>query len=360
MIVGPAAPRQSESHRSRNRLHLAADIEAILHDGAMTRRYIVLGAGAIGAALGGMLQAAGSPVILVARGAHLATLRSRGLDLALPSRSLHLDVKAFGKPNEIRFQPNDVVLLCVKSQDTEAAVAELSQVTQHELPVVCAQNGVENEAVVARYFAHVLSMVVYAPAQFLEPGHVSLHSEPVLGGLDIGDYPSGVGEVARDLASDATRAGFAARTHERIARVRYAKLLSNLGNIVQALLGRDAPTKPMLAELRAEAEACFRAAGIEFETLESLQARNEAVLELPVNGALRGGGSTWQSLARGAPGLETEYLNGVIVRMGERYRVPTPANRALLELSRRALAEHWQPGQLSLDAALAAIEAQKN
>src|SRR6201992_1351906 len=203
----------------------------------MTRRYIVLGAGAIGAALGGMLQAAGSPVILVARGAHLAALRSRGLDLALPSRALHLAVQAVGKPSEIRFQPNDVVLLCVKSQDTEAAVAELSSVTQHELPVVCAQNGVENEAVVARYFAQVLSMVVYAPGQYLEPGRVSLHSEPVLGGLDIGDYPSGVSDVARDLAADATRAGFDARTQEQIGRVRYAKLLSNLGNIVQALCG---------------------------------------------------------------------------------------------------------------------------
>ncbi len=314
----------------------------------MTRRYIVLGAGAIGAALGGMLQHAGSSVVLVARGAHLAALRSRGLDLALPSRSLHLDVQAFGKPSEIRFQPNDVVLLCVKSQDTEAAVAELSRETQHELPVVCVQNGVENEAIVARYFAQVLSMVVYAPGQYLEPGRVSLHSEPVLGGLDIGDYPSGVSDVARELAADATRAGFDARTQEQIGRVRYAKLLSNLGNIVQALLGRDAPAKPLLARLRAEAEACFRAAGIEYESLESLQERNEAVLELPVNGALRGGGSTWQSLARNAGGLETEYLNGVIVRLGERYRVGTPANRAVLELSRRALAEHWQPGKLSL------------
>jgi 2-dehydropantoate 2-reductase len=328
--------------------------------GAMTRRYIVLGAGAIGAALGGMLQVVGCPVILVARGAHLEAMRTRGLDLALPSRSLHLDVHAVGKPSEIRFQPNDVVLLCVKSQDTEAAVAELSRETEHQLPVVCVQNSVENEPVVARYFAQVLSMVVYAPGQFLEPGHVSLHSEPVLGGLDIGDYPSGVSDTARDLASDATRAGFDARTHERIAPVRYAKLLSNLSNIAQALLGRDAPVQPLLARLRAEAEACFHAARIEYESLESLQERNKAVLELPVNGALRGGGSTWQSLARGSNGLETEYLNGMIVRLGQRHHVPTPANHALLELSRRAQAEHWQPGKLSLGEVEAAIAAERS
>jgi len=325
----------------------------------MSRRYVVLGAGAIGAALGGMLQVAGCPVVLVARGTQLAALRSRGLDLALPSRTLHLNVEAVGTPREIRFQPNDVVLLCVKSQDTEAAVAELSQVTQHELPVVCAQNGIENEATVARYFAQVLSMVVYAPAQFLEPGRVSLHSEPVLGGLDIGDYPSGVSEVARELALDAIRAGFDARTHEHIGRVRYAKLLSNLGNIVQALLGREAPAAALVTRLRQEAEACFRAAGLEFEALESLHQRNRAVLELPVGGALRGGGSTWQSLARRTGGLETEYLNGVVVRLGERYGVPTPANSALLELSRQAQAEHWQPGKLTLRAVEAAIVAEE-
>ena len=321
----------------------------------MQRRYIVFGAGAVGSALGGMLVSTGADVIFVARGAHLQALQAHGLEIALPSYSFRLSVQAVAGPREIAFLAGDVVLLCTKSQDTLAAVTALAEAAPRALPVVCAQNGIENEATVLTRFPHVASMVVYAPCQFLEPGRVSIHSEPVFGGLDIGCYPSGVDDIVTDLARDTTAAGFAGRAEPLIAPIRYAKLLSNLGNVVQALLGRDTPAEALLGLLRAEAEACFRAAHIEFMPLAELQARNRAVFELPVLGALRGGGSTWQSLARGT-GLETDYLNGAVVRLGQQYGVATPANRALVALARQVAAERRPPGTLTareIDAAIA-------
>jgi 2-dehydropantoate 2-reductase len=325
----------------------------------MTRRYIVLGAGAIGGALGGMLQAAGESVVFIARGAHLEALQRIGLEVALPSRSIRLQVQAIGRPQALSFDAGDVVLLCTKSQDTAAAIAALAQTAPRDLPVVCAQNGIDNEACVAAQFPHTLSMVVFSPCQYLEPGRVSIHSEPVFGGLDIGCYPSGTDAVSDDLARATTRAGFDGRNEPRIGRVRYAKLLSNLGNIVQALLGRDASPQALLQTLQLEAEACFRAAHIEFEALGDLKARNHAVLELPVNGALRGGGSTWQSLARGTA-LETDYLNGAVVRLGKDHGVATPANAVLVDLARRAGAEHWPPGHVTLAEVEAAIARASN
>jgi 2-dehydropantoate 2-reductase len=312
------------------------------------RRYVVLGAGAVGCALGGMLQAAGSPVVLVARGAHLDALQRRGLDIALPSHALHLAVEAVKSPADIRFAARDVVILCTKSQDSAAALADLAAAAPRDVPVVCAQNGVANEPLAAERFARVYALVVFAPCQFVEPGRISIHSEPVLGGLDIGCHPSGTDDVVGDLARDLSAAGFDARSEPRIGRLRYAKLLSNLGNALQALAGRAATESPLSDQLRAEGEACLRAAGIDFASLDELYARNSAVHEMPVSGAPRGGGSTWQSLARRTGSLETDYLNGAITALGERYGVPSPANRAVLELARRAAAERWPPEHLTV------------
>jgi 2-dehydropantoate 2-reductase len=158
-----------------------------------------------------------------------------------------------------------------------------------------------------------------------------------------------VDETAEEVARDLAAAGFDARLDPRIARLKYGKLLSNVGNALQALGGRAALESPLLAAVQAEAVACFRAAGIAFAPLDELYAKNAAVVDLPVRGAPRGGGSTWQSLARGAGSVETDFLNGEIVRLGEQHGVPAPYNRALVALTLRAAAERRPPGQTTVD-----------
>jgi 2-dehydropantoate 2-reductase len=210
---------------------------------------------------------------------------------------------------------------------------------------------------VATRFARVYGVVVFAPCQFLEPGRISIHSEPLLGGLDIGCHPSGTDDVVDDLIGDLSAAGFAARAEPRILRLKYTKLLSNLGNALQALGDRTAQASPLRAAVQQEGEACLRAAGIDFAPLDELYARNAQIQELPVEGALRRGGSTWQSLARGTATLETDFLNGAIVELGERCGVPTPLNRAFVALARRAATEGWPPEHVSLEQIEAAVRA---
>ncbi len=326
------------------------------------RRYLVPGAGAVGSALGGMLRLAGADVVLVARGAHLDALRERGLRLDTPSRRLQIDVDAVAHPREISFETRDFVLLCTKSQDTAAALADLAASAPRDLPVACAQNGVANESLAARSFDRVYGLVVFAPMELAAPGRVTLHSEPVLGGLDLGVHPAGADALAADVARDLVAAGFDARVEPRVLRMKYGKLLANLGNALQALAGRAGLESSLNARLRDEALACYRSGGIEFMPLDDLYARYADVRELPVEGAPRGGGSTWQSLARGTGTIETRYLNGEIVSLGERHGVATPYNRALTRLAERAAAERWAPARLTaaeLEAAVGAeIEAE--
>src|SRR5438552_6442817 len=171
-------------------------------------RYIIYGAGAIGGVIGGRLSQAGHDVILIARGPHLETIRERGLTLETPTETSTLPIAAVGHPSEIRFTDDDVVVLTMKTQDTAAALDELRAAARQNIPVICAQNGVENERLALRRFARVYGMLVILPATHLEPCVVIAHAAPVGGILDSGCYPSGVDATIERVATDFSGCGF--------------------------------------------------------------------------------------------------------------------------------------------------------
>jgi 2-dehydropantoate 2-reductase len=69
----------------------------------------------------------------------------------------------------------------------------------------------------------------------------------------------------------------------------------------------------------------------------------------PIEGGTRSGGSTWQSLARGASTLETDYLNGEIALLGRQHGVPTPINEALQRIAAEAARTGMKPGSMTSD-----------
>jgi 2-dehydropantoate 2-reductase len=143
-----------------------------------------------------------------------------------------------------------------------------------------------------------------------------------------------------------------------IMRWKYRKLVNNLGNAVQALAGErlDEPeATESLDLLVAEADCAFAAAGIDPVTeAEDTERRADHLQMRPIDGAERGGGSTWQSLARGA-GVETDYLNGEVAHLGRLYGVPTPANARIQTLMAEAAARGAGPGEMTAAALLAVL-----
>ena len=89
----------------------------------MSNRYVVVGAGAVGATLAAELHRAGREVVLVARGEHLAVLRRQGLRYRTPTEDVLVPLPAIGDPEEVGLGPADVLVLATKTQDVEAAVA---------------------------------------------------------------------------------------------------------------------------------------------------------------------------------------------------------------------------------------------
>src|SRR5262249_7027119 len=154
-------------------------------------RFIVYGAGAIGGVVGGRLHEHGHDVLLIARGEHADAIARDGLRLMSADASVVLPIPVVDHPSKIAFRPDDVVLLCMKSQDTRAALDALAASMPRETPVACAQNGVANERAALRRFARVQGVVVMCPAGHLEPGVVEANSTPITGLLDVGRVPNG-------------------------------------------------------------------------------------------------------------------------------------------------------------------------
>ena len=70
---------------------------------------------------------------------------------------------------------------------------------------------------------------------------------------------------------------------------------------------------------------------------------------LPVNGAERVGGSSWQSLTRGTGSIEADFLNGEIILLGREHGVPTPLNEVLQRLANQAARYARAPGSTTPD-----------
>jgi 2-dehydropantoate 2-reductase len=303
----------------------------------------------VGGAIGGRLYDGGHDVVLVARGAHAEALRTRGLRLELPDRNLELAVPVVEGPDGLEPRADDVLLLAVKTQDTAAALAGWDSYGDR-LPVVCAQNGVENERLALRRFRDVHAMCVWLPSTHLEPGVVRAPCAPLTGILHLGRYPSGADATTRRISADLQDSGFDAPVTEEVMAWKYAKLLANLANAVEAVWGHyeDGPPLELSRRARAEGEAVLDAAGIpRISRQEQARVRGDRMLMRPVNGVDRAGGSSWQSLMRGTGSIEADYLNGEIVLLGRRLGVPVPVNEGLQRTARAFARQGRKPGDLS-------------
>ncbi|WP_062209860.1 ketopantoate reductase family protein [Streptomyces sp. NBRC 109706] len=330
-------------------------------------RYIIIGAGAVGGAIGGRLAAGGHQVVLVARGAHAAAMRADGLRLDTPEESLRLELPVVEGPEEVTLGPEDVLILAVKVQDSVAALNAWAHrpvagggTAGERLPLLCAQNGVAGERLALRRFRRVVAVCLWLPAQYLTPGRVVAPCSPLTGILHLGPYPEQpspqdafLTETLAPIAADLERSRFLARLAPDVARWKYAKLLGNLANSLEAVcgpLGEDERLPDIYARVRAEGEAVLAAAGIGYVSeQEERELRAGRMDMLPVPDTDFRAGSSWQSLRRGAGSIEADYLNGEIVLLGRLHGVATPWNETLQRLANVFAAAGRPAGSLPVD-----------
>lgn len=327
-------------------------------------RHIIIGTGAVGGVIGGLLAGAGKDVVLVARGRQLEALRTDGLEVTTATGTVRVHPSVAAGPQDVDLRQDDVLVLAVKSQDTVAALDAWADrsvdgggTASERLTVVCAQNGVDNERAALRRLGSVVAMCVWLPATYLEPGRVSAGGTPVPGVLTVGPA-SPSSPVDADLldayARDLTDAGFRAPVSAEVMAWKYRKLLSNLANAVEALCGtaRDGAAAELAARAEVEGRAALQAAGIAVldEAVHDEARADFRMSRLP--GQEGGGGSSWQSLVRGTGSIEADHLNGEVVLLGRLHGVPTPVNAVLQRRARQAAAAGAPPGSTTAAALL--------
>lgn len=302
---------------------------------------MVLGAGAIGGTVGGLLAASGREVLLVARGAHGAALAADGLRLRTCARDHLLRLPVAEAPRAVAFRSGDVAIVATKLQDAAGAYDDLLAAAGPDLPVLCAHNGLEGERLAAGHvrspspagpsgFRRVVGSVSWMPCAHLVPGEVLAFGDPRPGVFDLAAHTPEATELVAPLADALRAAGFVVNEPALLAPRKWTKLLLNLGNVCQVLHADPDAAKAESQAAVAEGEALLRAAGVAWEPIpEFVAPRLAACREGTIAGATRGGGSTWQSHARGQP-LETAFLNGEVVRLAESLGLDAPVNRRLV------------------------------
>lgn len=330
----------------------------------MSHRYVVIGAGAIGGTIGGVLARAGADVVLVARGTHARALADNGLTLRTPDGAFQIPVSVVAAPDEVRLTARDVLVFATKTHQLDAALQEWVDRPVFDgdaavgsagevLPVLAALNGVVAEDKALRFFARVFGVCVWMPAAHVTPGEVITKSWPVAGHFHVARWPAALATpedraLLEDIAATWTPAGILVALPPDVAPWKYNKLLSNLSNAVVALTGSERDGEVATA-VRNEGEAVLAEAGIEYVSFEvSTAARAQGPTMRPVAGAEEViSNSTWQSLARRSGSVETDFLNGEIVRIAHGCAAAAPLNTALARLARDTAHSGRGPGELA-------------
>ncbi len=308
-------------------------------------RLIIYGAGGIGCVTGGHLARTGHDVILIGRSGHVQAINEKGLHLITPTGNYVLEIPAVTGPDQIDFEPDDVVLLCMKGQNTEEALHELKKKNK-DIPIFCMQNGVRNEEIAAELFPRVYGVMVRVGAVYLEDGEVIARRDPP-GWFIIGCYPQGKDELAGEVAEKLRAASFYVRVLDDVMPYKWGKLVGNLGNAIGAITNARGM----------DANFIYRAAGQELQDLLTQAnirwiSQKQMMEEWPeINEPLRGSleteaqSSTWQSLAREQGSVETDFLNGEVVRLAERLGRQAPINEMLLKISLEMASNSEHPGK---------------
>jgi 2-dehydropantoate 2-reductase len=328
-------------------------------------RYVVFGAGAIGAGVGGLLAHAGCRVVCVARPAHAEALR-RGIVIKEGNgEGLVVRVDAVTAASALSPEVGDFVVLTTKSQATESAVGELFERYGASVPIVCLQNGTRNEEIAARRFDRVYAGLVFISAVQLEPSVITLQQG---GAVSIGCYPVGLDDACLQLCADLSRAGLEATASAHVMAMKWGKLVANLNNATTTITGywlerasSDLEMRKLMLAVREEGLAVLDAAGIAVEPPDDepspirIREMTQKLRQPPrhsgdkssLSETRRTYSSMWQDLYLGRKKNEAEFLNGEIVALGERLSIPTPYNSGLLETVNRMFEEGLRPGLYS-------------
>ena len=292
----------------------------------------ILGAGALGCAIGAALTEGGHETWLISRSpAHVNAMRGEGLRVDDAQGTRRIPVLAATQAAEVGVA--ELVIVLVKSFQTDAAMRGATALVGPDTLVLSLQNGLGHEEILADIVGRerVLAGKTYVGGVLRGPGHIQ--SGVVGKATYIGELDGRVTPRVQAIADAFNAAGLATTVSENIVGTMWDKLLVNvatgaLTGITRLTYGQlydDALLKATSLAAVAEAIAAAQAAGVKLSMTDPEQAWALAAEGLPA--AFKT--SMLQSLEKGSV-TEIDFINGSVVRYGQQYGVPTPVNATLV------------------------------
>jgi 2-dehydropantoate 2-reductase len=288
-------------------------------------RIAVIGAGAVGGAFGAALAKAGADVSFVARGAHLAAMRARGLRVLGPRGDVHVEpAQATGDPADIG--PVGVVLFCVKLWDVESAGAAIRPLVGSDTAVIPLQNGIDASERLIPILGKeaVMGGVAQISATIAEPGVI--RQTGTFMRLVFGELDGRASQRGAAFQALCQRAGFDSVNSTEILTALWEKfvLLATNSSVVALTrlpfgkLRGDPEVFALFEKAIVEVGAVGRARGVRLPA--DLEAR---LLQSTRNFPPEMMPSMAVDLLRGNR-LELPWLAGKVVALGRELGVPTP------------------------------------
>jgi len=293
----------------------------------------VVGAGAIGSLFGGLLADSGNEVVLVGRPSHMEAIQNSGL-LMKGFKNKHIrNLKAEIRAADLKPIEFDLILLTVKSYDTEQAAVQARHIAKNKVSVLCLQNGLGVEEAAAKNLDknRLLRGITFCGATLEAPGVVVYNGR---GETIIGDpYHSNGNEDLNIFVDVFRKAGLPTRVVEDIQSDVWTKTLVNAGiNPYTAILGikngellKLRGVKDLMARTVLEGAEVARKRGIRFQK-DIVQLMFKTVESTADNVS-----SMLQDIRKGKC-TEIDFLNGAISKLGYGENIPTPLNDFLTML----------------------------
>ncbi|MEJ2598200.1 MAG: 2-dehydropantoate 2-reductase [Anaerolineales bacterium] len=311
-------------------------------------RVLVFGAGAIGTYVGGSLALKGHTVVFIERPEVANMLRQRGLLLQRGEKKeiVANPTIANSLPGALELGPFDAGVFALKSFDTKSVLEEMVPLRNSIPPILCLQNGVENELLIADILGEdkTIAGTVTSAIARNNPGDVRL--ERLRGMGIVAGHP-----LSTKLVAALNQAEMNARLYSYATDMKWSKMLTNLlANATSAILDmapREIFDHPQLFRLEVSQlrEALQVMAAYKFQVVDlpgtPVRALALAVRNLPLaiartllkNAVASGRGGKMPSfhidLHSGRGKTEVDYLNGAVVRFGAQVKIPTPVNQVL-------------------------------
>jgi len=327
-------------------------------------KFAVIGLGAIGSIIGGLLTKSGEDVVLIGKKNQVELINQKGIRINGIDGSIF--VENVHASTDLSLLNNvDVVIICVKSQDTQKLANDFKKFVEKSTLLISLQNGVRNLKILRDITGNkVISGAVLFNALYSRPGEVEL---TIKGGLLLEANDSSYDKVNR-LVKSLKKEGLESKIVDGIEGYVWSKLIVNLQNAVTAITGQtikesiiDKDSRAVLIATMKEGMYVLEQAGISFKTLPDidpikiirrLSLFNSTLLKIGSRMMkIKDNAQTsmWQSLSRGKS-TEIDYINGEIVNLARKNNLNAPINTMLVELIKEAektnTTKSYEPSEL--------------